>query len=56
VTDLSRCRPAFDRAYMQAMVKDHVQDIGEFRKEARHAQDPDIKTFALNTCRSLKST
>jgi putative membrane protein len=37
---------AFDKAYMQDMVQDHKEDIADFRKEAEHGQDPQLKAFA----------
>jgi putative membrane protein len=37
---------AFDRAYMQDMVQDHQEDVADFRKEAEHGQDPQLKAFA----------
>jgi putative membrane protein len=39
----------FDRAYAENMVKDHKGDLKEFKKEADHADDPDLKTFAGTT-------
>lgn len=45
---------SFDRAYMKAMVSDHVKDVDEFRKEARTAKDPDIRSFASNTLPTLE--
>lgn len=41
--------PAFDRAYMKAMVKDHEGDIKEFQNEANKGANPDIKSFASIT-------
>lgn len=41
--------PAFDKAYVKAMVKDHHEDVGDFRKEANSGKDPDIKNFASQT-------
>ncbi len=38
--------PQFDEAYIQAMVKDHKQDLKEFRNEAQNAQDPNVKQAA----------
>jgi putative membrane protein len=38
--------PQFDEAYIQAMVKDHKQDLKEFRNEAQMAQDPNVKQAA----------
>lgn len=39
----------FDRAYVNAMVKDHKHDIKEFEKEARDGKDPELKAFAAHT-------
>jgi putative membrane protein len=46
--------PAFDRAYMADMVRDHRADIAEFEREASHGSDPDIKAFASKTLPTLK--
>ena len=45
---------AFDRAYMQAMVADHRQDINEFRLESKAGTDTDIKAFATKTLPTLE--
>jgi putative membrane protein len=45
----------FDRAYMQAMVKDHSTDVSEFRKEANSGKDPDVKAFAAKTLPTLEN-
>lgn len=45
---------AFDRAYMQDMVKDHKADISEFRKESTSGFDPDTKAFASKTLPTLE--
>lgn len=37
---------AFDKAYIDMMVEDHVEDIEEFKKAAASNPDPDIKNFA----------
>jgi putative membrane protein len=37
---------AFDKAYMQDMVQDHKEDVADFRKEAQHGRDPQLKAFA----------
>jgi putative membrane protein len=47
--------PAFDRAYMQAMLKDHREDVNEFRTESQSGADPDIKQFAAKTLPTLES-
>jgi putative membrane protein len=44
----------FDRAYMNDMVKDHVEDISEFNKEAKMGKDPDVKGFASQTLPTLQ--
>jgi putative membrane protein len=45
---------AFDRAYMQAMLRDHVQDVAEFRRESKMAKDQDLRSFASNTLPNLE--
>ena len=46
--------PAFDQAYMQAMVNDHVKDVGDFSTEARAGKDPDVKAWAGKTLPTLE--
>jgi len=36
----------FDKEYIAAMVKDHRQDLKEFKSEAQSAQDPNVKQLA----------
>ena len=36
----------FDREYITMMVKDHQQDLKEFKSEADSAQDPNVKQIA----------
>jgi len=38
--------PQFDEAYIQAMVKDHKQDLKEFKDAAQTAQNPNVKQAA----------
>lgn len=45
---------AFDKAYADDMVKDHQEDIAEFKKEASSGQNPDIKAFASKTLPTLE--
>jgi len=45
---------AFDRAYMQDMVKDHKEDVGEFKKEAASGDNPQVKAFASKTLPTLE--
>jgi|SRR5215472_3668230 putative membrane protein len=44
----------FDRAYMDAMVRDHREDVSEFRRESRAGKDTDVKTFASSTLPTLE--
>lgn len=45
---------AFDRAYVNMMVKDHVKDVSEFEKASNTAKDADIKGFASKTLPTLQ--
>ena len=45
---------AFDRAYMQAMITDHRQDVAEFRAESKTAKAADVKQYASSTLRRSK--
>ena len=47
--------PAFDRAYMRAMVSDHTKDVNEFRTQAKSGADPDVKSWASNTLPTLET-
>jgi len=38
--------PQFDEEYIKAMVKDHQQDLREFKDAAKMAQDPNVKQAA----------
>lgn len=44
----------FDQAYMSDMVKDHQQDVAEFRKASKMAKDPEVKSFASQTLPTLE--
>ena len=45
---------AFDRAYMQMMVKDHTKDVAEFKKEANSSTaNADLRDFAKRTYPTL---
>jgi putative membrane protein len=46
--------PDFDRAYMKDMVRDHKEDVGEFKKEAKKAKDPDLQKWAQDTLPTLE--
>jgi putative membrane protein len=39
--------PQFDTEYIQAMVKDHKEDLKDFQNEAQMAQDPNVKQIAV---------
>jgi putative membrane protein len=39
----------FDKAYVDAMVKDHEEDVKEFQREADKGKDEQIKAFASET-------
>jgi putative membrane protein len=41
--------PAFDRAYMSAMVTDHTKDVSAFRRTSQSARDGDVKAWASKT-------
>jgi putative membrane protein len=44
----------FDQAYAQAMVKDHMDDVAEFKKEATSGGDASLKQFATDTLPTLR--
>src|SRR3954469_8337037 len=43
----------FDKAYMKMMVKDHEDDVKEFEKASKDAEDADVKAFAAKTLPTL---
>ncbi len=45
---------AFDRAYMRAMVNDHMHDVSEFQRESEVAHDQAVRNFAANTLPTLE--
>jgi putative membrane protein len=45
---------AFDRAYLQHMVKDHEDDVQLFSTQAKQGQDPELKAFAAKTLPTLE--
>jgi putative membrane protein len=46
--------PAFDKAYVPAMVAAHKKDDALFSKEASSGEDADIKAFAAKTDQTVK--
>ena len=45
---------AFDRAYMEFMVKDHKEDIDEFAEAGKDSKDPDLKAWAAGKVPTLQ--
>src|SRR5258706_6845640 len=45
----------FDKAYMDAMVSDHKDDVKKFTSESEKGKDADLKKFASQTLPTLKS-
>ena len=45
---------AFDKAYMREMIRDHEEDVAEFRRESQSAKDPDVRQFASKTLPTLE--
>ena len=45
---------AFDREYINMMVKDHEKDVKEFEKASTKAKDPDVRAFAAKTLPTLR--
>jgi putative membrane protein len=46
---------AFDKAFVTAMVDDHVKDVKAFEKVANGSGDSDVKAFAAKTLPTLKA-
>lgn len=45
---------SFDKAFINAMVKDHKEDVKEFEKQAKSGDDPEIKNYAAQTVAALQ--
>jgi putative membrane protein len=43
-----------DKEYMDAMVKDHEDDLAAFEKQAKEGSDPDVKRFAEKTSAMIR--
>ena len=43
-----------DKDYMDAMVKDHEEDLAAFEKEAKNGSDSDVKNFADKTAKTVR--
>ncbi len=46
---------SFDQSYIKGMIKDHEEDIAEFKKEATSGHDPDARAFATATLPTLEA-
>ncbi len=46
---------SFDKTYIKGMIKDHEEDIAEFKKEAASGQDRDARAFANATLPTLEA-
>ena len=44
----------FDKAYADLMVKDHKEDIEEFKEQAEDGKDPDLKSWAASKVPALE--
>jgi putative membrane protein len=47
--------PEFDREYVKAMVKDHKEDVAEFRRMHSDAVDPNLKAWVDKTLPTLEN-
>ncbi len=55
VDDLSKLTgKEFDEAYLKCMVKDHKEDVSEFKQEAKKGDDTDVKSWATTTVSTLE--
>ena len=46
--------PDFDREYMRMMLKDHKEDVEDFRKQAKSKHPNDVNAFAAKTLPTLE--
>jgi putative membrane protein len=46
--------PAFDRAYMQDQVKDHMEAVRLFENQSKNGRDPALKEFAAKTLPTIR--
>lgn len=47
--------PAFDRAYIDEMVKGHTEVLAVVQKEAQSGSDPDVKAWAVKASSSVRA-
>jgi putative membrane protein len=50
----SKTGAEFDKAYVDAMVKDHEEDVKAFQREADKGKDEQIKAFAAQTLPTIQ--
>ena len=50
----ARSGAGFDHTFMKHNVSDHEQDIKDFTEEANGTTDPDVKSFAQTTLKTLQ--
>lgn len=46
--------PAFDRAFLDTMLREHQKAIKNFEQQAKTAQDPQVKQYAAETLPTLR--
>jgi len=44
----------FDHQFVQAEIRDHEKAIADFKREAQHGQDPDVKAYASKMIPALE--
>ena len=47
--------PAFDKAYVNLMVKDHEKTVSLFKQEAASGQDAEVKNFAMSNLPTIEN-
>lgn len=56
LTELSKLSgEAFDKAYVEVMLKDHKKDVSEFERASRSAANPELKAWIEKTLPTLRS-
>jgi putative membrane protein len=54
-TDLSqKVGTAFDKSYMEEMIRDHEKAVNDFEKGSKEATDPDLKAWAMKMLSTLQ--
>jgi putative membrane protein len=51
----SKTGAAFDRAFLQEVVKDHTKDVAEFRTQSNKTQDAALRDFTSSTLPTLEN-